>query len=206
MSCSITIGGEKATINPMTIFQRTLIAKKSDADVEKLLEYELSPFPLSLFNMGGMRKGTKSTLYSVLPEEENPTLNVLQTTNVVDGGYLLHWVKWKPRSTISTICEQCITYALKHYGEKCTMVFDGYGDVNNTKRAEQKRRGLLKTSVDITFQDTTIITIQQEHFLANDRNKSRLIEFLTQRTSIAQIYTLVASGDDDRQVWVGTSS
>ncbi|MGR0227394.1 hypothetical protein, partial [Klebsiella pneumoniae] len=71
MSCTIKIGGEKATINPLTIFQRTLIAKKSDADVERLLEYELSPFPLSLFNEGGMRKGTKSTLYSVLPEEEN---------------------------------------------------------------------------------------------------------------------------------------
>ncbi|CAK1580968.1 unnamed protein product [Parnassius mnemosyne] len=197
MSSSIKINGETVTVNPLTIFQRTVIAKKNDEDVADLLTYELTPFPMSLFHEGVMRKGKKSSLYDVLPVENNAALDLNQTTNVVDGGFLLHRMKWKPSSSVSSICHQYITYVQKHYGTNCMVVFDGYSDVNSTKRAEQKRRGLTRTSVDINCNENTIITVQQEHFLANENNKTRLIQFLTEKMTAAGIETTVATGDAD---------
>ncbi|CAK1588860.1 unnamed protein product [Parnassius mnemosyne] len=197
MSSSIKNNGETVTVNPLTIFQRTVIAKKNDEDVADLLTYELTPFPMSLFHEGVMRKGKKSSLYDVLPVENNAALDLNQTTNVVDGGFLLHRMKWKPSSSVSSICHQYITYVQKHYGTNCMVVFDGYSDVNSTKRAEQKRRGLTRTSVDINCNENTIITVQQEHFLANENNKTRLIQFLTEKMTAAGIETTVATGDAD---------
>lgn len=200
MNSTIRIGSEKVIVDPLTIFQRTVIAKKSDEDVAELLKYELSPFPLSLFNEGGMRKGKKSSLYEVLPAEDNGTVDLTQSTYVIDGGFLLHRVKWKASSNISSICLQYINYVKKHYGENCMVVFDGYTDVNSTKRAEQKRRGLTKTSVDINFHENTTITVQQEHFLANERNKTRLIDMLIEKMMEASIETNVATGDADTTI------
>lgn len=45
MSSTIKTNGERVTVNPLTIFQRTVIAK--------LLTYESIPFPLALFSEGG---------------------------------------------------------------------------------------------------------------------------------------------------------
>lgn len=197
MSSTIKINGEKVTINPLTIFQRTVIVKKNDSDVAELLAYELTPYPLALFSEGGMRKGKKSALYDVLPAEDNATLDLTQNTVVVDGGFLLHRMKWKQSSDVSSICHQYIAYVQKHYGENCMVVFDGYSDIDSTKRAEQKRRGITKTSVDINFHESTAITVQQEHFLANERNKTRLIHLLSEKMRAAGIETTVATGDAD---------
>ncbi|CAK1594036.1 unnamed protein product [Parnassius mnemosyne] len=149
---------------------------------------------MALFHEGVMRKGKKSSLYDVLPVENNAALDLNQTTNVVNGGFLLHRMKWKPSSNVSSICHQYITYVQKNYGVNCMVVFDGYSDVNSTKRAEQKRRSLTKTSV---VNENTIITVQQEHFLANEKNKTRLIQFLTEKMTAAGIETTVATGDAD---------
>lgn len=154
MSNAVKVNGKTVTVDPLTIFQRTAIAKKSDEDVAQLMEYELSPFPLALFNEWGMRKGKKSSLYDAFPEDNYATHDLRASTNVVDGGFLLHRVKWNVGTKISVLCEQYIAYVLKHYGQNCTVFFDGYGDFNSTKRAEQKRRGLTKTSVDINFNES----------------------------------------------------
>ena len=87
-----------------------------------------------------------------------------------------------------------------HYGKNCSVVFDGYGDDNSTKRAEQKRRALTKTSVDINFHESTTITVQQEHFLANERNKTMLIHLLSKKMAAAGIETAVATGDADSTI------
>ena len=166
---------------------------------DSLLCYELSP--LALFNEGGMRKSKKSALYDALPVVSNTTtINLKMSTNVVDGGFLLHRVKWNVGSKFYSICDQYVTYIIKHYGENCTVVFDWYGDVNSTKRAEQRRRGTTKTSVDINFDENMNVTVQQEHFLANEKNKTRLIHFLTQKMAARGIETKVAIGDADTTI------
>lgn len=91
MSSSIKVDGDIVTVNPLTIFQRTLIAENEE-DVTNLLTYELTPFPMALFHEGVLRKGKKSSLYDVIPVENNTTLDLHQTTNVVYG-FLLHRMK-----------------------------------------------------------------------------------------------------------------
>jgi hypothetical protein len=53
---------------------------------------ELAPYPMSLFNEQGMRKGTKSTLYSAFTPLSSPKPIDSSTNVVLDGGYLLHKV------------------------------------------------------------------------------------------------------------------
>lgn len=73
ISNSIKVFGEQVTIDLLTIFQRTAISKKNDKDIEELMQFELSPFPLTIFNERGMRKTQKSSLYDAFPQDEEPT-------------------------------------------------------------------------------------------------------------------------------------
>lgn len=196
MSSAIKLNNETMVVDPLMIFQRTIILKKDDEDVADLLRNELSPFPLALFNEGGMRKSKKSSLYDALPTDST-IINPRMTTNVVDGGFLLHRVKWNVGYKFSSICNNYITYIMKHYGENCTVIFYGYGDVNSTKREEQKRRGSTKASVDINFHDNMNVTIKQEHFLSNERNKTKLIQLLAEKMIGRGIEARIATGDAD---------
>ncbi|KAG5861761.1 hypothetical protein JTB14_017139 [Gonioctena quinquepunctata] len=54
-----------------------------------------------------------------------------------------------------------------------------------------------KTSVDINFDESTIITVQQEHVLAIERNKTRLIHLLTKEMTTPGIETTGTTGDAD---------
>jgi len=53
---------ENRVVDPLILFKRISIIKKSDAQLKNYLSYELAPYPLSLFGDKGMRKGTKSTV------------------------------------------------------------------------------------------------------------------------------------------------
>ena len=118
MTCTIKVNNEGVVVDPLMIFQRTMIAKKIDEDVADLLCHELSPFPLALFNEGGTRKLKKSALYDALPVVSDPTtINLKMCAYVVDGGFLLHRVKWNVGSKFSSIINQYIHYIIKHYGE-----------------------------------------------------------------------------------------
>ena len=63
MTSSIKIRGDVVTINPLLIFQRISLNLKNQEDMKKYLQYELAPFPLSLFDENGMRKTSKSSFY-----------------------------------------------------------------------------------------------------------------------------------------------
>lgn len=118
----------------------------------------------------------------------------------MDGGLLLHKVVWpKDSPTISTICQCYVAYVLKHYGGNgCTVVFDGYSAaLSSTKRAEQSRRYKTKRSVDIHFGEKTVVTVKQDDFLSNEKNKSRLISFLITALTSHGVETEQASSDAD---------
>lgn len=58
------IGNISIVVDPFMLFHRLCIAKQSDDDLKAYLKFELSPFPMFLFTEKGMRKGTKSSLYT----------------------------------------------------------------------------------------------------------------------------------------------
>ncbi|GBN70403.1 hypothetical protein AVEN_134750-1 [Araneus ventricosus] len=120
--------------------------------------FELAPFPLSLFSEEGMRKGTKSSLFS----EFTPTkIDGVQGKNnfvVMNGGHLLHKVVWQWNMNYGDIAKSYLTYLQTHYGSNVVVVFDGYpSDVTgkNTKSAEHIRRTNLHSSHEIIFNEAT---------------------------------------------------
>ncbi|KAG5870049.1 hypothetical protein JTB14_004233 [Gonioctena quinquepunctata] len=97
MRSTIKINAEAVTVNPLKIFQRTVIAKKTDEYVAELLTYELTPFHLALFSEGGMRKGRSHPS----PIEENKTrLIQLLTEKITAAGIETAVTTWDADGTI----------------------------------------------------------------------------------------------------------
>ncbi|GBN38510.1 hypothetical protein AVEN_74266-1 [Araneus ventricosus] len=162
--------------------------------------FELAPIPLSLFNEEGMRKGTKSSLFSAF----SPTkINAAQSKNnfvVVDGGHLLHKVVWQRNLNFEDIAKSFLTYLQTHYGSNVAVVFDGYpSDVNgnSAKSAERIRRANLHSSHEIIFNKATCPETSQEQFLAYERNKVRFIDLLKKFLQKANVTVKQAVEDTD---------
>jgi len=66
MTASIKIRYELISVDPLLLFQRISIIKQNDGELKTCFKYELSPYPLSLFSEGGMRKTKKSDLYDYI--------------------------------------------------------------------------------------------------------------------------------------------
>lgn len=60
-------------------------------------------------------------------------------TYIIDGGMLLHRVKWQINDKFSTIFDSYVKYIRRHYGYIVIIVFDGY-QKETTKAAERNRR------------------------------------------------------------------
>jgi len=86
--------------------------KQNDEELKTCFNYELFPYPLSLFSEGGMRKTKKSALYDYIKRMENTNVELNYKTYVVDGGFLLHRVIWQINQTFEKICQLsiCILY------------------------------------------------------------------------------------------------
>ncbi|GBO33543.1 hypothetical protein AVEN_136880-1 [Araneus ventricosus] len=143
---SAKIGREKITVDPLTLFHRICVAKQSDEDLKVFFIFELSPFPLSLFNEEGMRKGTKSSLFSLLTSTKIDAVQGKINFVVVNGGHLLHKVVWQRNMNFGDIAKSYLIYLQTHYGSNVAVVFDGYPSYvtgKSTKSAERIRRANL---------------------------------------------------------------
>ena len=61
---TVKVNDETVIINPLLLFQKISLNLNSKDDMKEFLEYELAPFPLSLFTENGLRKNKKSELYN----------------------------------------------------------------------------------------------------------------------------------------------
>ncbi|KYN12193.1 hypothetical protein ALC57_15644 [Trachymyrmex cornetzi] len=148
-----------------------------------------------------MRKCVKSTLYKAF-EQCSDSINFGNSIYVIDGGYLLHRVVWNHMESFASICNNYIEFVRIYYKSNAVIVFDGYPEDANksTKCAERLRRSRKHSSADVLFNDSIIPTISQEKFLANDRNKKRLIEMLTTKFLNAGFEVEQAEEDADRLI------
>ncbi|GBO31501.1 hypothetical protein AVEN_255575-1 [Araneus ventricosus] len=121
LSDAVKVHDESVSINPTTLFQIIYITKQSDEELGDILTNELCPFPLPLFDEGGMRKGMKSSLCKVF----KPFIwdfNAESSVYIIDGGHFLHRVISKRGSTFSSICDNYVTYVRTKY--KSTALFN----------------------------------------------------------------------------------
>lgn len=109
---------------------------------------------------------------------------------------LLHRCKWQLEQNFRTICNHYVRYLKNNYGSNIFVVFDGYtGEC--TKSAERYRRSLKNASTDLIFEEYMPLKIRQEKFLANSKNKNRLIQMLRKHLADNNIFNCQAEGDAD---------
>ena len=206
VNTSIRIEEVEIPIDPLLIFHRMCIAKKSEEELQQYLQFELSPYPLSLFCERGMRKGTKSSLYKIVKPCPNE-IGVGSSIHVIDGGFLLHRVVWHRNESFAAICTNYIQYVKRHYGSNSIIIFDGYPAdpaKKNTKSAERLLRSQAQASADVLFDESMIATFTQARFLANEKNKSRFISMLKKRFEESN-YTVQQAAEDADTLIVRTA-
>ena len=96
---------------------------------------------MSLSSKGLMRKPDKTSLRKALMKDQDfVTDDQLDADSifVVDGGALLHGVRWMKGAIFEELCQNYVQHVREHY-KPCTVVFDGYG-VPSTKSDEHLRR------------------------------------------------------------------
>ena len=103
---AVKIGEEKVTIDPLTLFLRliVMVEKKSDEEIASYFEYQLSPYPMSLFKDGVMRSSQKSKLkYFLLVNISTIDEDTCETIKIADGGALLWCCNWNKNQSFQTI-------------------------------------------------------------------------------------------------------
>ena len=99
---------------------------------------------------------------------------------VLDGGNLLHKIKWEHQKTFAEICASYIRYVKKQFGGETRIVFDGYPMTPTTKdQTHAERTKGTGVGSQINFSSTTPLTVSKEVFLSNLTNKQAFINLLT---------------------------
>jgi hypothetical protein len=191
------------TIDPSLLFQRFLVVSQSgELNLDDIMRYELSPYPLSLFDEKYlMRKPNKAQLQEALSDSfkssELAVLQYIPKTDhyVLDGGSLLHRLKWKEGSTYTSIANDYSNFTLHHYG-LATVVFDGYNGRPNTKDHAHLRR-TSNVAKDVDIREGTKFSGKMEEFLCNDKNKQALINLISDSLRKKGCHVVHAEGDAD---------
>ena len=73
-----------------------------DEGIEHMLKFELTPVPTCLFTMDRMMRRSKKHKFGKMQKETATKLDmdIKGKMHVVDGGWLLHQVKWASGATI----------------------------------------------------------------------------------------------------------
>ena len=230
MSSEITLDKkEDVRIDPALLFQRLLVVAQSNpVDMQEIMTYELSAYPLSLFESPTLlRKADKPKLMDaivhqvksdhtdelldntkdntdehILDDPENPTpVNEISTTDqyVLDGGSLLHRIRWTKHSTYTEIANSYAKFVNANYG-KAIVVFDGYESGPSTKDMIHSRRTTKFVSRTINFSTSTKFVGLKERFLANTSNKERIIQLIGDTLQKSGCQVLYENGDADVKI------
>jgi hypothetical protein len=197
---NIKIGQEVVHVDPLTLFSRLIVVLDRSDGGEKAFQYELTPTPTSLFRNGFMRKATKSTLAEALTSHLSEVEKSSLTKHVLDGGALLHRIKWFPNALFGHIVEQYKTFINTKYGCPCHIIFDGYEDSQSIKDHEHKRRQTGKTCANINITLSTKSHSDKVTFLSNETNKKQFIKLLSNHLREAGHHVQESIGDADTNI------
>ena len=97
-----------------------------EGNIEEFFHYELTQEPMLLFKNGMMRKPDKPSLRKVtMTEEEVIKKDDIKNcdTYVLDGGALIHQVRWSKGAKFITIAETYVKYIRKKLSIECHSSF-----------------------------------------------------------------------------------
>ena len=178
VNCKGSVGKKKLSTDSTILFSRLLIIMQRSPNMEPYFSYELTSEPSALFKDGALRKADKSVLARELKKSlKSDSTPTEPKKYVIDGGWLLHRVKWQKGFLYSEIINQYVDYVTRHYGVNVVIVFDGYGNGPSIKDHEHDKRS-LKASPDVVFDEGKPCIFQQSAFLANEMNKKYFVNAL----------------------------
>ena len=97
---------------------------------------------------------------------------------VLDGGALMHKVRWGKDVTFQELCKQYVNFVRRKFGD-CAVVFDGYEAGPSRKEHEHCRRSVKnRGTVEFIFNKETKVKANQEAFFSNKKDKPRFIKML----------------------------
>ncbi|CAJ1064633.1 hypothetical protein SNEBB_002215, partial [Xyrichtys novacula] len=199
---------EDRSIDPALLFQRFLVVSQTgDLRLDKVMSYELCLYPMSLFEGKHiLRQSDKPQLAEAIRNyvKTKSATAVTQTVPVteqyvLDGGSLLHCLKWTEGSTYSLIAEHYTSFTVKHYG-RATVVFDGYGDGPSIKNCTHQRRSQKLKANKVNITEVTKFVGKKENFLSNGANKQALIQLIMERMRQNGCNIIQAEGDADVEI------
>ena len=79
-------------------------------------DYELTSQPASLFKEGIVQKPKKAVFRNSLLDKAEPSPDIITNWCLVDGGALLHKVKWPTDSIFWEIVQMYVNYMTIKYG------------------------------------------------------------------------------------------
>ena len=175
---------ESVNIDRQIFSKLTIIAQSREVDIKTLLNYELTPVPLALFNLDGtMRKTTKSMTMSwiegqhavkQLPENEHPTLLVIDLM-------MLLRIICTDKSDCKTFGDisSNVLSAISGMNYKYTaLVGHNYQSSESIKSAERTRRGVVQMQEIRNPRKETPLPRQKLKFLSNPANKLNLADYV----------------------------
>jgi len=189
--------------DPCKMFNRLITIASREDDLEPMFEYELTFEPMSLFKEGLMRKPDKPTLRKVImPDEDAVKKDSIKGCEeyVLDGGALLHRVRWSKGMKFNDIAKSCANYIRKYYNTShVTVIFDGYDD-EGTKSQEHLRRNSVQQSCTVEVHGENQVPFTQDRFLSNIKNKANFLRYLSEYLSNAGYTTINCTGDADSTI------
>ena len=108
----IQVDQQKLNINPVILFSRLIAIVQREEDMSPYFDYELTAFPTSLFKDNLMRKSVKAQLAKSLTDSVDSSEHRRQVMHVLDGGALLHRVKWGKKLSYQEVAKQYVSYVL----------------------------------------------------------------------------------------------
>lgn len=199
----INVGHTVIHIDPSILFLRLITIAERNGNVAEQFKYELTAEPTALFKDGYMRKPDKASLVTILMKDmpDAPQPKVCDRY-VLDGGALLHHIRWPTTGTYLDICKQYRRYIFSKYGKskQIVIVFDGYGDQPSIKDHEHQRRSAKVMSANVKVTEDMSIQTNQNAFLANPHNKRQFISIISKHLSDDGHKVIQASGDADTEI------
>ena len=84
---------------------------------------------------------------------------------------------WPNQTTYANLASLYVQYVHRHY-RHAVVVFDGYGSGPSTKDEAHQRRAMSKNiGAEVDFKPEMQLTMKRKAFLANPRNKQRILYF-----------------------------
>ena len=198
----VKVDKQTVQIDHSILFLRcTALAQREIEDITAYFAHVMMAVPTSLFRGFFMRKVDKSELGREIKKNVRNIMPDYATQfppdsiPVIDGGWLLHFIRWKKNATYADVLGQYSSFLRTKYG-MCCVLFDGY-EYDSTKDHEHKRCQTGKVSASIVIAESAQVHRDQQAFFSNEKNKTNFISLLTTHLQGTGHQVEVSCGDAD---------